>query len=772
MSKSLRTGIILLLTLAVVTRADAYDLLAHDTINRAASLSSTLGDRLRTALGLPAGVNQVVADKAVIDWLGEGGVREDDGLRFLNHFHHPLRSPWRGAGLTDTVDGRSSIVWAQDRGQGFAWQNARDTYFKALTEANKGLRDRRLGDTLRALGQIMHLIADASVPAHVRNDNHGFFGDPYEVWVEARAAAGLDQFVEEFGLAPKPPHPSILRIPIAGTDADDARVRIARLWDTDEYDGGNPDVTLLPAIGIAEYANANFFSRDTVFSDTKEPSHQHFSPFPRNGDVETFLDASNSRKYWRKRGVAGVGTDQPQRLAVVSRRTVWQDTTGLTLPKNGGLDERVHEAYAEKLIPRAVGYSAALLDYFFRGSLTVERVSWDEDGVFIVVENNTDEEMEGRFELWGVHNRDTDAEERVLLVKLNDGQITRLSAFDSEQFQINVPTEARPTADYVLVFRGRLGDEPDAVVGRVFTVPHALVIQQDYRADLAGVCGRSGQTFLPSPPDYVLEFASESCDWRATNHTLSGKILTNSPRPILQRIEARWFGRFPGRAPLTLAGRTYAAGVWEREGTEPDPTTFSIVDPVWRDGAILLLMIDFINGRPLETSLVAFGRNRSSHQKQIIVHDPGPDDDRTFLVTSGRSVSLSLTYNFAIEGDARRALFRATSISAHTNPTDTVTRREFHSFGFREGVLVTPTMFSESVIDDFILLPPGTTEQGTREPFLAIEPLLDPQTSQGPFIAWQADVERVYQSREIEFLRAFMTASPPPYSIPLRGTQR
>ena len=553
-------------------------------------------------------------------------------------------------------------------------------------------------------------------------------------------------------------------------DADDAPVRIARLLDTDLYDGGNHATTLSAVIGVTEYTNANFFSADTIFGSLQPPDHRHFSPLPGNTDVETLIDLANNRKYWRRRGA---GAEEPQHLSVASRRTAWQDTTGLTLPKSGRLDGKVHEDYAKLLIPRAVGYSAALLDYFFRGSLTVEQVSWDEDGVFIVVENNTDEEMEGRFELWGIHGRDTDAEERVRLVELNGGgQVTRLSAFGGHQFQISVPAAARPTADYVLVFRGRLGDEQDAVVGRVFTVPHALVIQQDYRADLMGVCGRTGTAFLPSPPDYVQEFSRQSCDWRATNHTLSGQIVTNSPRPILQRVEARWFGRFPGPAPLTLGGQTYPAGVWQRDGTEPDPTTFTIADPAWRDGAILLLMIDLIGGGSLETSLAAFGRNTSSHNKQIIVHDPGLDADRTFLVTSGRSVGLSLTYNWAIEGEARRALFRATSISGHTHPTDTATVREFGAFRFREGVLVTPTSFSESVIDDFILLPPGTTEQGTREPFLAIEPLLDPQTNQGPFIAWQADVGRVYQQRELEFLRAFMTADPPRYSIPLRGTQR
>jgi hypothetical protein len=35
------------------------------------------------------------------------------------------------------------------------------------------------------------------------------------------------------------------------------------------------------------------------------------------------------------------------------------------------LDNNVHNTYAEELIPRAVGYSAGLLDYFFRGTLEI-----------------------------------------------------------------------------------------------------------------------------------------------------------------------------------------------------------------------------------------------------------------------------------------------------------------------------------------------------------------------------------------------------------------
>lgn len=38
------------------------------------------------------------------------------------------------------------------------------------------------------------------------------------------------------------------------------------------------------------------------------------------------------------------------------------------------LDSRVYEDYAALLLPRAIGYSAGLLDYFFRGRTEFEGI--------------------------------------------------------------------------------------------------------------------------------------------------------------------------------------------------------------------------------------------------------------------------------------------------------------------------------------------------------------------------------------------------------------
>ena len=69
----------------------------------------------------------------------------------------------------------------------------------------------------------------------------------------------------------------------ARIDRAAAPAPISGLIDTGQYDGTNPDVTATPSdgrpvIGLAEYSNANFFSNDTIFTDT--PALFGVRPFP------------------------------------------------------------------------------------------------------------------------------------------------------------------------------------------------------------------------------------------------------------------------------------------------------------------------------------------------------------------------------------------------------------------------------------------------------------------------------------------------------------
>ncbi len=144
-----------------------------------------------------------------------------------------------------------------------------------------------------------------------------------------------------------------------------AKVPVARIWDTDRYDGSNPpDEASSATFGLAEFSSANFFSPDTI-------SHTAYAdpvlPLPALNlldlaSVEPYTTGVN-RAY---RGKSGNG--------VRVERMVAEGIFYRFLPPfvhNVVLDDRVFETYAAHLLPRAIGYAAGLLDYFFRGRIEI-----------------------------------------------------------------------------------------------------------------------------------------------------------------------------------------------------------------------------------------------------------------------------------------------------------------------------------------------------------------------------------------------------------------
>ncbi len=461
----------LLLLMVCSSAGSAYQNWTHEAINVGAAVQSALDSHIRNELGHARGVEESVGGRRVIDWIREAGVQEDKPFRFRNHFHQPRRSPWRIAGLSDRFSGMSSVVWEQQASQGFSWGDARARYYSALTEADPDARAGALGGALRAIGQVMHLMADSAVPAHVRNDEH-VFGDPYENWVEAQAEPGRGErpddararFLGRFAAAPLGPDAAfLLAIPILGQNAADAPVPVARLWDSDLYDGLDASVTATSAIGVTEYANANFFSDDTVFADQKAPGDKHFAPFPRSSDVEMWIDPANKRKYWRMR--AGSPGESLQHLASVSKRHAWAEKAGIVLSPKGGLDERVHEEYARRLIPRAVGYSAAVLDYFFRGRLELgfDQAAGNAGGLALTLVNRSSEALgPGKLSVF----YDDAAGQRH---PIPGGSIEIQGVVQPDEAIVPALTLGpEATLNPVIVaYRGTLGSEANAVIGKV-----------------------------------------------------------------------------------------------------------------------------------------------------------------------------------------------------------------------------------------------------------------------------------------------------------------
>jgi hypothetical protein len=107
------------------------------------------------------------------------------------HFHDPLNANWddrRFVHPSLSMIFPSMIYWAQSSDNDYSWLLSRDYYYQALLTGS----EEQYAKTFRSIGQVMHLVSDAAVPAHVRNDAHlkkGFYddSDPYENWVKNKA---------------------------------------------------------------------------------------------------------------------------------------------------------------------------------------------------------------------------------------------------------------------------------------------------------------------------------------------------------------------------------------------------------------------------------------------------------------------------------------------------------------------------------------------------------------------------------------------------------
>jgi hypothetical protein len=366
------------------------------------------------------------------DWMLFGAIREDAEVspklsrRYDNHFHNPLNS-WEQAGLDDWIKikgfpfhctGFSSILWAHKYGGAQSdypegdqsWSSIRDWYYNALifetnySNQNNEARKNYFAKVFKGLGHQIHLIQDAAVPCHVRNDGHPdmtMYNIPtLEAWAETDVAdnAGVINTL----LAQTPQFPDL----DLNTPGDANYPAVTKLTDADAYISGNIPTNGLNQ-GLSEYANSNFISEDTIFSspeDNFNVSANHRFPYPKlastninlyfeknlipeeidaedgrkdinfnikkiaDGEIiQHFLTVSYLEKEVRGQLYGGIAA-MPMPLAVVYLRTFY-------------FHELCHIDYVNKLIPRAAGYSVPLINYFFKNTNAIE-ISVPPNGIY------------------------------------------------------------------------------------------------------------------------------------------------------------------------------------------------------------------------------------------------------------------------------------------------------------------------------------------------------------------------------------------------------
>ncbi len=174
-------------------------------------------------------------------------------------------------------------------------------------------------------------------------------------------------------------------------------------------------------------------------------------------------DGSGFRRYFRKQG-DGESIEHFLAEGMLYRTIV--AAQGAPHRRAFTLDQRVLGDYARLLLPRAVGYSAALIDHFFRNDLHAFG-----DDTSVTLSNFGNEAMNGTVTLYydDAGSRRRKVEGASWAVSLAPGE-----AVDDLRFQ--PPTDPAPQdpARYMMVFTGSLGSEPDAVLGRVVRLPSVM----------------------------------------------------------------------------------------------------------------------------------------------------------------------------------------------------------------------------------------------------------------------------------------------------------
>ncbi len=371
-------------------------------------------------------------------WILRGAIREDDGAlplltfstqpyfadpdpfgninRFCNHFFDPVNlRPLTSTFLSDpgayvfcpNSQNLMAPNWALGSADAFAatpqeidnFRNhysifsARESMWRALTLTQKGgsrapkaasesdedSRKYYWATTFRALGDALHLNQDMAQPQHTRNEGHGTgHAAIFESYLDARAFPDDINIVTGFEIdAEKLSVRQLKNAPLSLTP-DYAIPKFARYADYWSTAPGSASVTAAGK-GLADYSSRGFLTPAKNVNTSAN---------------DMVLPNRSSSSYARDYVVAGSDPCSPQQGGVYyllgdvrdsitgSADTIRMASDSLL---NGqytinrcGFDDR-----AKLLLPRAVAYSAGLIDYFFRGEL---EISLPDEGVYAVVD--------------------------------------------------------------------------------------------------------------------------------------------------------------------------------------------------------------------------------------------------------------------------------------------------------------------------------------------------------------------------------------------------
>ena len=360
----------------------AYDPLTHQKMSEYAVNASALttDSKILDNLGLPPlSANKTYPNsqffskqRAIVDLFRDGAEFEDSLFRPANHFFDPLT----GKGL---AIGTPSPDWAID-GTGdsstikFSYKAAREYLWQATANPlnNYAYRQKQFGLMFETLGHVIHHIQDMAQPQHVRNDTHCDVIPCYLLGIHNPSLYELVTKDDE-----KKSYLTYIGYDPVYSSADTATFNAPRkFWTT--------TVNSNSGMGIAEYTNRGFVSAGTNFDTLAytQPALSSASAVPT--DIATLCAEEVAAGYAAcPAGLSGnmtmyssTVTDSYRSAGTqVNPRTSTRSIYDQYLIDAGkgpvfSLNRFTFHAAQKLLIPHAVGYSAGLINTFFRDSIS------------------------------------------------------------------------------------------------------------------------------------------------------------------------------------------------------------------------------------------------------------------------------------------------------------------------------------------------------------------------------------------------------------------
>lgn len=422
-----------------------------------------------------------------------GSIAEDDGKRPLNHFLNPTDNAPLTLGKQPLCG--SIGYWADLWADGAFPENAhsivdaRERYQAAVVGPNPGTRETNLKELFLTLGHVVHLVQDMAQPEHTRNDPHPTFGKKLDPIIAFLLAEKMTSLYEAWALNNVPGNPAI----------DFDSYPTVRLPDYLSYFR-----TTTGYRGLADFTNRNFLTQDTNYGDYSNRLQQPCFKFDEPKEIN-----ATPRLVWvresvlRSDGVCCIYRDVEEGILTSQVHDGYTGTTeedayhavvsALDLETRKydpgaryfSLADNSYLRRATMLIPRAVGYSAGIMEHLFRGEIDA---SWKRStstigGYHLTITNKSAEALGSDATISAIYRatpayfgRSTSDDTGVILAA------RPISAFvpgfsglpPGSSVVVPVHPYDQPAAgDSLLSFerrvvvRGTLGKERDAVIGLV-----------------------------------------------------------------------------------------------------------------------------------------------------------------------------------------------------------------------------------------------------------------------------------------------------------------